>query len=105
MNRLLITMLLVGFSWVGSVQAEPYKSNDLPPFELIEAAIVKVNGDSAYTGFTVKRKVLGYTGGDSLYTIYYTKPNSEDVLHVTLARLNTGLWILYGKPSVIVQEN
>jgi len=109
MKKRLIAILLIGSIWGSVVQAAPYKEVAVPPFELINAAIVSTTDDSDYENLSIKRYFLGYTGSGDYYTVYYTKLDpkatpSRRIISITLARLNTGIWVLQGSPAVIVQE-
>ena len=94
MNKLLIVMLLVGFSWMGTAQAGPYMGEALPSNELVIDAMNEVNDPSWFMGFINRIEFIGHTKDDDTYRLYYTGKTSTEAHFVTLIRLDTGLWIL-----------
>ncbi len=77
-NAIISTVLL--FLFATGVGAEPYISREFPPNEVVLKAIRKSNV-----------KILGKTGQDNEFTVYYQWGNKVDTL--PLVRLDTNMWV------------
>ena len=85
MKKIVITLCLLAVVFQSAAFAEPYKSNKVPPENILSKTVAKLAAAGA--------KIIGkFKHSEDHYTVYYVYPSGQ-MFTKSLVRLDTNIWI------------